>query len=235
MIGNSKEEMRRMFNVIASTYDFINHLCSFGTDIYWRHKLVKYLPNITDMRLLDLATGTGDQIIAIIRKRQVSVALGVDLSHEMIRCAQSKIIDKPYLHRVTLMEGDATDLFLDDESVDCITMSFGIRNVHNRQRCLEESYRVLAPRGKLLFLEFSLPKNRIVKGLYLLYLRHVIPCIAGWISRKKDAYRYLDETIEAFPNSKEFCQRIKRAGFQNARYHPLTFGIATLYIGEKAS
>jgi len=233
-VEHSREEVWKIFDEISHTYDFINHLFSFGSDIYWRRKMIEHLPKIADIRLLDLATGTGDQLITIVKKaHQVKSALGIDLSHEMIRNGQKKIIDKSYAHQITLMEGDVTDISLEDEAVDCVTMSFGIRNVTKMQQCLEECYRVLTPSGKLLFLEFSLPKNRIIKGLHLFYLRHVIPYVAGWISRKRYAYRYLNETIETFPYGEEFCQCIKNAGFYRVKAFPLTFGVATLYIGEK--
>jgi len=228
------EEVWKLFDEISCTYDLLNHLLSLGSDIYWRRKMVAHLPKGANIRLLDLATGTGDQLITIVKKaRQVQAALGIDLSTKMIRLGQKKIIDKPYSHQVTLMEGDATDISLENETVDCVTMSFGIRNVEKTQRCLEECYRVLTPGGKLLFLEFSIPKNRLIKNIYLPYLRYIVPCIAGWISRKKSAYHYLHKTIETFPSREEFCQCIKRAGFNSVKYRPLTFGVATLYTGEK--
>ncbi|NGX50278.1 MAG: Demethylmenaquinone methyltransferase [Chlamydiae bacterium] len=223
-----------MFDEISPTYDFINHLLSFGADIYWRRKMIEHLPKSQDIRLLDLATGTGDQLITIVKRaKQVKTALGIDLSLEMIRCGQKKIIDKPFTHRITLMEGDATDISLEKESVECVTISFGIRNMTKMQQCLDECHRVLTPCGKLLILEFSLPKNRIMKGLHLFYLRHVLPYVAGWISRKQHAYRYLNETVETFPYGEEFCKCLTKAGFFRVKAHPLTFGVVTLYSAEK--
>jgi len=233
---NFKEKPWKLFDKISSTYDLINHLLSLGMDRYWRRQMVKHLPQISNIRLLDLATGTADQLITIVKKARRGIsALGIDLSHTMLRLGHKKIIDKPYSHQVTLMEGDVTNISLKNEAVDCVTMSFGIRNVCNKQQCLNECYRVLAPHGKLLFLEFSLPKFRILKAFYLFYLRHVMPHIAGLISRKQYAYRYLNQTIEAFPKSDEFCEHIKNAGFLHVKAYPLTFGIATLYCGEKFS
>ena len=232
---HSREEVWKMFDEISPTYDLINHLLSFGADIHWRKKLIDYLPQGEDLRLLDLATGTGDQLITIVKKKKVKTALGIDLSQEMIRYGQKKIIDKSYAHQITLMEGDATDISLKNESIDCITMSFGIRNVTDTQKCLEECSRVLTPCGKLLILEFSLPKMWIIKTLHLFYLRHILPYIAGLISRKREAYRYLNETIETFPYGEEFCKCIKKAGFYNVKAYPLTFGVVTLYVGEKLS
>jgi len=233
---HSREEIWKMFDDISPTYDLINHLLSFGIDIYWRRELIKHLPKGSDIRLLDLATGTGDQLMTIVKKApQVKSALGIDLSKEMIHHGQKKIINKSFAHQITLMEGDATDVALEDKSVDCVTLSFGIRNVTKMQKCLEECYRVLTPEGKLLILEFSLPKNRLIKGLHLFYLRHVLPHVAGLISRNKYAYRYLNETIETFPYGEEFCTHIKKAGFYHVKAFPLTCGVVTLYTGVKLS
>ena len=233
-VEHSREDVWKMFDEISPTYDFLNHFLSFGADIYWRRKVIDYIPEGEDIRLLDLATGTGDQLITIVKKaKQVKTALGIDLSKEMIRHGQKKIIDKPYTHQITLMEGDATDISLKNDTVDCVTMSFGIRNVTNFNKCLEECYRVLTPCGRVLILEFSLPKNKIIRGLHLFYLRFVLPNVAGWISRKPHAYRYLNETVENFPYGEAFCDHIKKAGFFRVKAYPLTFGVATLYVGEK--
>lgn len=231
---HSRKNVWQMFDQISHRYDFLNHLLSFGIDIHWRKKLIQHLPQTPDVRLLDLATGTGDQLITIVKHApQVQTALGIDLSQEMIRLGQKKIIDKPYSHQITLMKGDAMDISLNNESVDCVTMSFGIRNVEDPENCLKECHRVLTPRGRVLILEFSLPKNRLIRGFHLFYLRHVLPTIGGLISRQKKAYRYLNETIETFPCGEGFCQLLKKAGFVRVKAYPMTFGAATLYVGEK--
>lgn len=230
----SKKEVWKMFDKISSRYDLINHLFSFGIDKYWRRTLIRHLPKGDDIRLLDLATGTGDQLITIVKRaKQVQTALGLDMSREMIRHGQRKIIDKPYAHQITLMEGDATEVNLQSETVECVTMSFGIRNVTDVDQCLRECFRVLTPCGRVMILEFSLPKNRLIRGLHLLYLRHILPNLAGWISHNRKAYRYLNNTVESFPYGEAFCDRIKKAGFYRVKAYPLTFGIATLYVGEK--
>lgn len=230
----SRTGIWKMFDEISSTYDFLNHFLSFGIDIYWRKKVVNFLPKTPDIRLLDLATGTADQLITILKKaKHVKNALGIDLSKEMIRIGQKKIIDKPYSHQVTLMEGDATSISLNDESVDCVTMSFGIRNVTNIAQCLNECFRVLAPNGRAIILEFSIPKNPIIKFFHLLYLRSILPLIGGLISRKADAYKYLNKTVETFIYGKQFCNQMKKSGFYRVKAYPLTFGVVTLYVGEK--
>lgn len=230
----SRDDVWKMFDQISPKYDLINRLLSFGVDIHWRRQLIRHLPKGEDIRLLDLATGTGDQLITIVKKaKQVQTALGLDLSQEMIRIGQGKIIDKPYAHQITLMEGDATDISLNDASVDCVTMSFGIRNVTDVDKCLGECYRVLTQCGRLMILEFSLPRNRFIRGFHLTYLRYILPYVAGWISRNMSAYKYLNKTIETFPYGNAFCEKIKKAGFYRVKAYPMTFGVATLYIGEK--
>lgn len=197
--------------------------------------MIPYLPEGKNLRLLDLATGTGDQLFTLIKKEEkVGVALGLDLSEEMLFRGQKKLIDKPYAHRMTLMKGDATDISLKDEAVDCVTISFGIRNVSSVEACLKESYRVLAPGGRFLVLEFSLPKHPFLKRLHLFYLRYILPTIGGVISRRKKAYLYLNRTIESFPYGKAFCSLLEQQKFMNVKAIPLTFGIATLYVGEKS-
>lgn len=229
-----REGVWKMFDQISPRYDLINHLFSFGADLYWRRKLIRHLPSGKGIRLLDLATGTGDQLLTIVKKaKQVETALGLDLSSEMIRMGQKKIIDKPYAHQVTLMEGDATDISLKDEAVDCVTMSFGIRNVIDVDKCLSECFRVLTPCGRLMVLEFSLPKNRLLRIFHVTYLRYILPYAAGWITRNTKAYKYLNKTIETFPFGEAFCEKIKQAGFYRVKAYPMTFGVATLYVGEK--
>ena len=230
----SRKNIWQMFDQISPHYDFLNHLLSFGADIHWRKKMIQYLPQIPDIRLLDLETGTGDQLITIVKNaKNVKNALGIDMSQEMIHLGQRKIIDKPFAHQITLMKGDATDIALGNSSVDCVSMSFGIRNVVDTEKCLQECMRVLTPRGRLLILEFSTPKNRIIKALHLFYLRHVLPNVGGLISRKKEAYKYLNQTIETFPCGENFCQLLKKAGFVRVKAHPLTLGVTTLYVAEK--
>ncbi len=231
----SRQEVWKMFDQISGRYDFLNHFLSFGADIYWRRQLIKHLPQKDEVNLLDLATGTGDQLIAILKRaKQVKSALGIDLSTEMILQGQKKIMGKANAHQITLMEGDAMDIDLKDETIDCITMSFGIRNVVSVDRTLKEALRVLKPGGRMLILEFSMPTSPIMRRAHRFYLRHLLPHIGGFISGNKEAYRYLNQTIETFPSGKDFCNVLEQHHFHCVRAIPLTFGVATLYIGEKA-
>ncbi len=229
-----KSDVWKMFNQISPTYDKANRILSLGIDQYWRKKVARFLPKKEKIRLLDCATGTGDQIFSLMKKSErVSQAVGIDLASEMLRIGKQKLKKKSYARNVILKQACATDLPFIEESFDCATISFGIRNVANVEKCLSEIHRVLTPGGRILVLEFSLPANPQLKAAHLFYLRHFLPKIGGWISKSQDAYRYLNETIETFPYGENFCTLLKDAGFKNVQANPLTFGIVTLYQGDK--
>lgn len=227
-----KAGVHRVFDAIASTYDRVNRILSFGIDCYWRKQLLPHLPK-APLKWLDLATGTGDQIFALLGRHPVDTVIGMDLSTEMLAIGARKSRRRELSDIVSFCEGDAQKIPLDDKSINCITMSFGIRNVPDPLKCLQEMHRVLKSNGRALILEFSLPRNRMVRKLHLFYLRKVLPAIGGLISRNKEAYSYLNETIESFPYGNDFCRLIEEASFNRVKHHPLTFGIATLYVAEK--
>ncbi|NGX37819.1 MAG: Demethylmenaquinone methyltransferase [Chlamydiae bacterium] len=227
----SQEQVSQMFNAISFSYDRINRVLSFGIDRLWRRKLSKHLPDGNHLRLLDLATGTCDQLLSLMRTGKIAHATGIDLAQEMLKIGEQKVSKSSYGEKVDLKVASASDIPAEEGSYDCVTISFGIRNV--KGPCLEEMHRVLSPGGRALILEFSLPKNRLIKWLHLFYLRKVLPAVGGAISGKRDAYRYLNETIEAFPYGEAFLSRMKKAGFVHLRALPLTFGVANIYIGEK--
>lgn len=229
-----KTEIWKMFNHISPTYDRINRILSLGIDKYWRKKVARFLPKKEKIRLLDCATGTGDQLFSIMkRSKKISQAVGVDLASEMLRIGKKKLKEKPYAQGVSLKQASVTELPFVDESFDCVTISFGIRNVADAEKGLKEIFRVLSPGGRILVLEFSLPKHPKLKAAHLFYLRHMLPKIGGWISKNKEAYKYLNETIETFPYGDNFCDLLVGAGFKNVQAHPLTFGVVTLYQGDK--
>ena len=226
----SKGDVSKMFNAISPTYDRANRIMSLGIDQYWRKKVAQFLPKKEKIALLDCATGTGDQIFSLMKKsKRVHQVIGVDMASEMLRVGKKKLKTKPYAHKVTLKQACMSSLPFVDNSFDCATISFGIRNAADVPKCLREIHRVLAPKGRILILEFSLPKNRQLKAAHLFYLRHFIPKIGGWLSKDKSAYTYLQETIETFPYGQGFCTLLQEAGFVNVKAHPLTFGVVTLY------
>jgi len=220
-----------IFENIAPTYDRTNRILSGGVDLYWRRKMVALLPSLEKIKLLDLATGTGDQLLAFLKhSSKIDQAVGIDLAEEMLKIGRTKL--KAY-DQVTLKKASATDIPFPGSSYDCIAMSFGIRNVDNVPKCLREIHRVLRPKGRALILEFSLPTNKWVQKTYLFYLNKLLPTIGKLISAHEHAYTYLAQTIQSFPQAKTFCTLMEEVGFTEVKAHPLTFGIVTIYQGEK--
>jgi len=233
MSNPSRLDVWKMFDAISPTYDRINRVLSFGMDRGWRKQVVKHLPSRKNLRILDLATGTGDQIIAMFDKGvSIESATGIDLSSEMLQVAQNKIGGKEYSKKVRLIRADAEKIPLENEIFDAATISFGIRNMADPLASLKEIYRVLKPSGRCLILEFSLPPS-LVRSFYLFYLRRILPKIGGLLSKQPAAYRYLNETIETFPSGKSFLALMELASFKSPRAYPMAFGGVTLYRGEK--
>jgi len=230
----SKDQSWQMFNAISSRYDFLNHLLSFGLDIVWRKKLTQFAPVRPQLKLLDLATGTADIILSFFKHdKNIVSAVGIDLAEKMLQLGQAKIEEAQLSDKVKLQIGNAANLQFPSESFDLITMSFGIRNTTSTAQVFNEIYRVLNKEGRVLILEFSMPRNLIFRGMHLFYLRYFVPAIGFIFSGHYKAYKYLNQTIETFPYGQEFCQLIEKAGFKNVSAHELLFGVATIYQGDK--
>ncbi|HSX10627.1 MAG TPA: bifunctional demethylmenaquinone methyltransferase/2-methoxy-6-polyprenyl-1,4-benzoquinol methylase UbiE, partial [Chlamydiales bacterium] len=224
----SRRDVWKMFDAISATYDRTNRVLSLGMDQRWRKQVARSLPNRPHLTVLDLATGTGDQIVALLKsKASIESVTGIDLSNEMLEIAKMKLKE-----RATFLRADAEKLPFPNESFDAATFSFGIRNVVNPLLSLKDIYRVLKPKGRCLILEFSLPPQPI-RGFYLFYLRTLLPKIGGFLSRNPAAYRYLNKTIEHFPSGKAFSALMEKAGFKHLERIPMSFGGVTLYVGEK--
>ncbi len=192
----------------------------------WRRALRKFLPPQHNLHLLDVATGTGDQLLALLADSRIASAIGVDIARDMLERGRLKLV--PWSGRVRLQEGDALALAFAAHTFDVITISFGIRNVPNPLLALREMRRVLKPHGRILILEFSMPTGWRLP-FFRLYLRHILPRIGGLLSGNPDAYRYLNRTIESFPSGQAFLAWMHEAGFKHATAHPLTGGAVTLY------
>ena len=225
-----KEFVRKMFDDISPSYDFLNHFLSLGIDIYWRKIFIKKIEIQEGSTILDVACGTGDVGFEILRKHSVSIT-GVDLSPKMVKLAQEKT-KKRNLNNITFIEGDAENLSIESNSIDCLTISYGFRNIANYEKALEEFYRVLKPGGKLGILEFSKPKSKVIGFIFKLYFHHILPRIASFFSRS-DAYRYLPESVDFFPFRHDICRKIIYSGFKRAEIHALTFCISTIFLGFK--
>lgn len=223
-------ESWKIFDQIAENYDRINRVLSLGMDKGWRRKLIKSLPDKKNMEILDLATGTADQLLSLLNSgASIQKAYGIDLSKEMLEIGRKKIADRD---NVELLVADAQKLPFKENTFDAATFSFGIRNVPDPLQSLKEIYRTLKPSGKCLILEFSLPPQPI-KSAYLVYLRHILPFLGGVLSKNKGAYTYLNQTIETFPYGKAFIQMMREASFTKLKIHPMALGAVTLYEGSK--
>jgi demethylmenaquinone methyltransferase / 2-methoxy-6-polyprenyl-1,4-benzoquinol methylase len=223
-----------MFDRIAARYDLLNRLLSARRDVAWRTRLVQLLPQTADLMVLDLATGTGDVLVALhSRGAKPRASLGLDLSAGMLALARDKLRAHGIEKTARLARADALRIPASEAAFDAATIAFGIRNVLDVKAALAEIHRVLRPGGPLLVLEFSLPAKWWFKPIYLWYLRHVLPRMGRLVSGDPGAYRYLNHTIETFPYGETFCTLMKEAGFINVEAFPLTMGIATIYKGER--
>lgn len=232
MITDKKSAyVTELFDQIAPTYDGINRILSMGIDKMWRKAMLKHIPQKPNQVLVDLATGTADQIIAMAKSPFVEKLYGFDLSTQMLLLGQEKLIKKKLDKKSCLQIGNALAIPLPDQFCDIATISFGIRNVQDPLKCLQEMHRILKPGGICCILEFSLPPTKIVRATYLLYLRHILPKIGTILSKNREAYTYLNTTIESFPSGEAFLRLMHTAGFSSCKATPLTLGIASLYLG----
>ncbi|MFC1553261.1 bifunctional demethylmenaquinone methyltransferase/2-methoxy-6-polyprenyl-1,4-benzoquinol methylase UbiE, partial [candidate division KSB1 bacterium] len=230
----SRQEVWKMFDRIAKRYDFLNHFLSFGIDKSWRKKVAALLPGRKDMSVLDIATGTGDLLLSIVGSNMnVSRGYGIDLAKKMLKIGREKIRIGIFSQKIKFMPGDAESIPCRSGKFDAVTIAFGIRNVLNVQSSLDEMYRVLNKGGKVLILEFSLPGNPFIRRFYLFYFRYILPFLGKIISGDNSAYRYLNQTVETFPYGQSFCDLLVNSGFKNVKFIPLTYGVSTIYTGEK--
>ncbi|MES2344756.1 MAG: bifunctional demethylmenaquinone methyltransferase/2-methoxy-6-polyprenyl-1,4-benzoquinol methylase UbiE [Chlamydiota bacterium] len=229
-----RTEIWKMFDGISSTYDWVNRAMTFGIDHYWRGRLARHLPDRPNIKLLDCATGTADQILSLMnRSKNISEAIGIDLAKAMLEVGRKKIEKTKHASKIRLETANVLDLPFEDHSFDCVTISFGIRNVTDISLGLQEMRRVLNHGGRILILECSLPKNPLLLKGHLFYLRMLLPLIGGLISRNKQAYIYLNKTIETFPFGDAFCALLTDAGFTHVQAYPFMGGAVTLYRGDK--
>lgn len=229
----SKNESWKIFDAISRRYDVINKVISFKMDSRWRKSVSNFLPQNQPLHILDLATGTGDQILSLFNsKTKIASATGIDLSKEMIEIAKKKANQTPWNDKIRWQLADAGQLPFSNEHFDTTTCSFGIRNFPDPLQALKEMHRVLKAQGMCMILEFSLPPAPFKWG-YLFYLRKVLPFLGGLISKEPAAYRYLNETIETFPSGDDFCALLKRAQFSEIQSHKMALGAVTLYLGKK--
>ena len=230
MTNPTPQNIADMFDSIAHSYDRANRILSFGTDISWRKKLISLLPCSAGLSVLDLATGTGDLAIAMCKERRnIGHVDGLDVSEGMLEQGRAKVKSLGLEQMIRLSHGDAHVLPTASASIDAVTVAFGVRNFSDLHAGLKEMKRVLKPQGIALILEFSLPRLALLRIPYLFYFRYVLPVVGGLVSGNQDAYKYLNQSVEAFPYGEKFCSLVRDAGFSTCRAHILSGGIATIY------
>jgi demethylmenaquinone methyltransferase/2-methoxy-6-polyprenyl-1,4-benzoquinol methylase len=234
LLDKREARIRRMFGNIAPSYDFLNHLLSLNVDRYWRWRVTALVPPAGNAPILDLCTGTGDLALAYDRAAGGQIPIvGADFCHDMLTRATAKARQQAR-GRIRFLEADAQRLPFPDDHFQIVAVAFGLRNVTDTDRGLAEMVRVTRPGGRLAVLEFSQPRGRLFGRLYRFYFRRVLPLVGQAISRSKDnAYRYLPASVQEFPEGEALAERLRRHGLQDVRWEPLTFGIATLYVGVK--
>lgn len=236
LIDKSNARVKKMFGEIAGRYDFLNHLLSLNVDRYWRRYTVRTAPPQGTAPVLDLCTGTGDLALAYARAaRGESSVVASDFCHEMIVRGEAKR-QQAGLENVVFLEADSQRLPFADNTFQLVSVAFGLRNIADTDGGLREMVRVCQPQGRVVVLEFSLPRRQPFRGIYGWYFRRVLPRIGQLLARNRfDAYNYLPATVSEFPEREALVARMEQAGLTSVFYRSLTMGVATLYVGTKPS
>ena len=230
---SKKKQVEQMFDNISSNYDFLNHFLSFGIDHIWRRKTIKVVAENQPNLILDVATGTGDLAFAAQKKINPEKIIGLDLSNGMLEVGRTKIAKRNLNDKLEFIQGDSENLPFEDHYFDAVMVSFGVRNFENLNSGLKEIYRVLKQNGQIIVLEFSKPKSFPIKQSYYIYSRFILPVFGSLISKDKSAYRYLPESVAAFPEGHDFLAQLKLVGFSNLKLKKLSGGIASIYSAKK--
>ncbi|TAH01891.1 MAG: bifunctional demethylmenaquinone methyltransferase/2-methoxy-6-polyprenyl-1,4-benzoquinol methylase UbiE [Sphingobacteriales bacterium] len=230
---SKKEQVARMFDEISGKYDFLNRFLSAGIDVTWRKKMLKTLKPLQPKIMLDVATGTGDVAIMAEALLKPEKIIGIDISDGMLDLGRDKLKTRKLTDVITLQNGDSEAINFPDNSFDAVTVAFGVRNFENLEKGLQEILRVLKPGGMLCVLEFSKPTLPGIEQLYNLYLGILAPEIAKIVSKNKDAYKYLNNSVRAFPEGKAFTAIMNLSGYKETTCRKLSLGICSLYTGRK--
>jgi len=231
--ATKKEQVATMFNNISKTYDFLNHFLSLGIDIIWRKKAIGELKKDRPKHILDVATGTGDFAFEALHALNPDKITGVDISQGMLDVAKEKIAKRGLQSMFEVKLGDSERLLFDDNTFDAVTVAYGVRNFENLEKGISDMLRVLKPGGKVVILEFSKPRVFPVKQLYSFYFHYITPTIGKIFSKDNSAYKYLPESVEAFPDGKKFTDLMEKVGYRETKNRPLAFGICSIYTGIK--
>ena len=235
LLDKRETRIRSMFGDIARNYDLLNHLLSLNIDRYWRWRTTRLAPPAGDGPILDVCTGTGDLALAYDRAaRGRAPIVGSDFCRPMLLPARDKARRRGAEARVRFVEADTQRLPFGDDVFQLVTVAFGLRNVTDTDRGIAEMVRVARPQGRVAILEFSRPRHWLFGPLYRFYFRRVLPFIGQCVSRSRDnAYSYLPASVMQFPDGEALAEKLRGHGLMDVKWHPLTFGIATLYVGTK--
>jgi len=231
--GAKGEQVERMFDQIAHSYDFLNHTLSLGIDRSWRKAAIDSLKPYAPQRILDVATGTGDFALMAVDRLQPPSPIGADLSEGMLSVGREKVERAGKSDIITLQKEDCMALSFEDNTFDAVTVAYGVRNFEDLDRGLREMLRVLKPGGRLVIIELTSPVRFPMKQLFWLYAHVWMPMVGKLVSRDSRAYSYLPATMEAFPQGEVMQGIIEKAGFQSVKFRRFTFGLSTFYTAEK--
>ena len=229
---SKKQQIEQMFDNISPKYDFLNRSLSLGIDVWWRKKMMRELKGIALNQVLDIATGTADVALATSKLKPNSI-IGVDISEGMLAVGRIKVEKKGLSSLIKLQKADSENLPFSENQFDAITVAFGVRNFEHLSKGLDEMCRVLKPGGKLVILEFSRPRIFPVKQLYDFYFRYFCPWWGKVVSKDNSAYKYLYDSVSAFPEGEQFLSIANQSGFKQLKAQRLTFGIVSLYTATK--
>jgi demethylmenaquinone methyltransferase/2-methoxy-6-polyprenyl-1,4-benzoquinol methylase len=229
---SKKQQIEQMFDNISPKYDFLNRSLSLGIDVWWRKKMMRELKGLALNQVLDIATGTADVALATSKLKPNSI-IGVDISEGMLAVGRIKVEKKGLSSLIKLQKADSENLPFSENQFDAITVAFGVRNFEHLSKGLDEMCRVLKPGGKLVILEFSRPRIFPVKQLYDFYFRYFCPWWGKVVSKDNSAYKYLYDSVTAFPEGDQFLTIAKQSGFKQLKSQRLTFGIVSLYTATK--
>lgn len=240
-VDKSEARVRQMFGEISGRYDLMNHVLSGGVDVYWRWRTVRAVPLRGEAPVLDVCTGTGDLALAYWKAGRGKVpVMATDFTPEMLRIAETKRDRWKKSHPaadaapLAFQEADTQHLPFADDQFQIVSVAFGLRNVTSTEKGLREMVRVCQPGGRVAILEFSMPGNPVMNWIYRMYFRFVLPRIGQFFARnRQEAYNYLPESVSQFPYGKALAAIMSSCGLSEVRWTPLTFGIATLYVGQK--
>jgi demethylmenaquinone methyltransferase/2-methoxy-6-polyprenyl-1,4-benzoquinol methylase len=228
-----KEQVADMFDKIAGKYDKMNRFLSARTDISWRKKAIKKLKKDNPQHILDVATGTADMALLACKELKPEQITGIDISEGMLDLGRKKIEKEQLGDKIQLHQGDSETINFAENTFDAVMVAFGVRNFENLENGLAEMYRVLKPGGRLVVLEFSKPRLKAIKGFYNLYMGMIAPKVARWFKQNKEAYQYLNESANAFPDRHLFIDILKKVGYSETEFEPLSLGICCIYSGKK--